>query len=134
MAAPSILGTLPLLFTAGVLLVALEINRPGRVLPGCVGLFAMIWTLAALGRLQQITAIIFLVAGLALSALDLLRANRILCAFAALAYFAGFFLPCWHTHTAVAAAIAILCSLFLGITLAKLSRIAHLARSSKRKL
>lgn len=134
MAEPSLLAALPLLFTVGVLLMALEFNLPGRILPGCIGLFATLWALASLWRLQQPAAVACLFAGLAISAFDLWRANRTLSVCATLAYLTGFLLAALPTRAPAAIILAALCSLFLGATLAKLSRLAELARTTKRQL
>ncbi len=123
-----------LIATAGLCLIALELNRPGLILPGALGLLLVL--LAAATLLQY---------GLRPSALGLLGASagvfatnlrfRIpgwLLAISILALIAGLrFLLAARAATQVHTAAALGCGTGLGLLAALLSRIAHRAHRAK---
>jgi membrane-bound ClpP family serine protease len=120
------------LFTAGLLLIAGELNRPGLVLPGCAGLCCTLLGLASVARLQDPAAILgCLLGALAVSALDLMRHRFATAVVAAVLYLAGFLLLADRGCGAAVRLIAAVCGLTVGGLFAWLAKIAHRARRNK---
>jgi membrane-bound serine protease (ClpP class) len=127
------------LFTllAGILLIYFECNRPGTILPGCLGALAVMLALFSLHQLPlRPSALALLAAGLAVLLLELAIPARNLLAALGMAAIAGGlatlvqpFAPA-HVHTASAIAIA----LGFGIPTLWLSKVALQARRNKRTL
>jgi len=121
-----------LLLTIGVLLIYIELNRPGTILPGTLGLMAVLLSLANLRRFPlDLPAVALCFSAIVLFSLDLYRATPIIVAIAAtLALTLGFcrlvITPPIHTVTADA------CGLLLGAGTSFLTRIARRARTNKR--
>lgn len=121
-----------LVLTLGLLLIYVELNRPGWVVSGAVGLLATLFAVASLGRMELNMGAIALVAtAVALLVLGLRRRMQGIVAVAAtLALVLGFeYLvrgPAgMHTLTAVA------CGVVLGAGTSILTRIARRARTNK---
>ncbi|HEX4156178.1 MAG TPA: hypothetical protein VHY48_11245 [Acidobacteriaceae bacterium] len=118
-----------LLLTCGLVLIALELNRPGSILPGALGLLLALLACAALAHRRPDPLAIGL---LLISALILLLQSRRR-------------IPPWIPCLATAAAIvglvrivpgvhlatAVLCGLLLGVGTILLTRIALRARLNK---
>jgi membrane-bound serine protease (ClpP class) len=123
-----------LLLTLGLLLLYMELNRPGWIVPGALGLLLALFAGASLLRLQlSLAAAALLATAVALLLLDLLRPTPVLVAAAAtLALVLGFArLVLGPPPRQVHAATAIACGLLLGGTTAVLTRIARRARANK---
>jgi membrane-bound serine protease (ClpP class) len=115
-----------LILTAGILLIYWEINRPGLILPGALGLLASLVALASLIRHGNSLTTVLVVTAVALLLLDLLRPTHIFISLAAtVALTLGFF-SIAHTPAAV------LCGILLGLGTTGLTRIARRARHNKR--
>lgn len=119
-------------FTLGVLLIYLELNRPGSILPGAAGLsFTLLGIAILLKTHPQTGATILLLTAILLFTLDLrVQTPRILPVVATLALVLGFYLlpsagP-FHSLT------ALFCGLILGSGTSILTGIARRARASKR--
>jgi len=126
-----------LLLTLGVLLVYVELNRPGRVIPGALGLLAVLFAAAALLRQGLSLAGLALVAlALALFLLALLRAAPLGTAVAAtLALVAGLYRllpPTAPPGNRIGLLTAALCGGVLGGVTATLTHLARRARANKR--
>ena len=119
------------LLTLGLLLVYYELNRPGSILPGALGLLAALFSLAALYRLGiSPVGSVLVLSAISLLALDLLRPTSMLVALAAtLALVLG--LRLLVTREAVTVPIAAGCGLLLGAGTSILTRIARRARANK---
>jgi membrane-bound serine protease (ClpP class) len=123
-----------LLLTLGIAMIYYELNRPGSILPGAIGLLTVLLSLAAVGQhgINSIAAMLIL-SSIALLALSLVRPTSMLLSLAAtLALIAGLrWLPkfscCTPVHTAVAAG----CGVALGAGTSVLTRIARRARINK---
>jgi membrane-bound serine protease (ClpP class) len=123
-----------LLLTLGLLLVCIEINRPGWILPGALGLLLALFSVATLLRYDLNRPAMALVGtALALLLLDLLRPTPLLVAAAAmLALVLGLgHLVVGAAPQRVDAAVAALCGLLLGGGTSWLTRIARRARANK---
>lgn len=123
-----------LLFTAGVLLIYLELNRPGLILPGAAGLTLSLLALSRFLRpgLSPAAAAAALLGG-ALLLLSTRTRTRLPCAIAASAALLYAFL---RPAPAVAgdrphAATAVVCALLLGMGTSLLTTIAARARQNK---
>jgi membrane-bound ClpP family serine protease len=121
--------------TLGVILIYVELNRPGWVLPGAVGLLLSLLSIASLLRFElRAPAILLLTSASALLMLNLLRPIHSLVTLAATAaLILGF--GCLvrgpgdlHVHALTAA----ICGLILGAGTSLLTRIARRARRNKR--
>lgn len=129
-----------LLLTAGVGLVYFELNRPGSIVPGALGLLATLLGLAALGRGgARADGILLLLAATVVLAADLVRPTPILLALAATAALCVGLreLPARSGHAASDVSVpgwptAVLCGLLLGLGSAVLTRLARRARVNKR--
>jgi membrane-bound ClpP family serine protease len=125
-----------LLLTAGVGLVYLELNRPGRVVPGALGLLATLLALASMGRDGVgVEGILLILAGATVLAADLVRPTPILFAIAATAALCvGLRSATAHgIRTPASWPVAIGCGLLLGAGTSVLTRLARRARVNKRK-
>ena len=123
-----------LLFTFGILLIYIELNRPGSILPGTVGLLLALLALAPLLHQQlSLTAILAIVLAIFLLAIDLRRRTHALLALAAtLCLIFGFIhLVSGPESLLIHKAVAIPCGLFLGLGTSILTRIARRARLNK---
>jgi len=122
-----------LLLTAGLLLIYLELNRPGFILPGALGLLSCLLAVDALAhRTLDPIALLLLLSAIALLSLDLLRPTRIPVAVAAtLALVLGLRGLLSNQATPLALSIAAGCGLVIGITTSLLTRIARRARANK---
>jgi membrane-bound serine protease (ClpP class) len=119
-----------LLLTLGLLLLYLELNRPGLVLPGALGLLAVLFSLASLQRSVVPAAAALLGTACALLLLDLLRPTPVLVALGAtLALVLGFSLVLGSAPLSRATAAA--CGLVLGLGTSALTRFARRARANK---
>jgi membrane-bound serine protease (ClpP class) len=123
-----------LVLTLGLLLIYVELNRPGWVVSGAVGLLATLFAVASLGRMElNLGAIALVGTAVVLLALDLRQRTQGMVAVAAtLALVLGFeYLvrgPAgmrMHTLTAVG------CGVVLGVGTSILTRIARRARTNK---
>jgi membrane-bound serine protease (ClpP class) len=127
------------LFTllAGILLIYVECNRPGLIVPGCVGALAVMLSLFSLHQLRvRPSALALVAAGIVLLLLEVAIPARKLLAMVGIATIAcGFatlvqlFAPA-HVHTASAIAV----SAGFGIPTLWLSKVALLAHRNKRTL
>jgi len=117
--------------TVGLLLIYVELNRPGWIVPGAVGLTGTLFAIASLARMELNPGAIALVCtAIALLVLDLLRRTQWIVALAAtLALVLGFghlvLGARIHTATAVVGGLA------LGGCTSILTRIARRARANK---
>ena len=117
-------------FTVGLLLTYVELNRPGRVIPGALGLLL---TLLAGARLSQTHpragAVVLLSIGAALLGVDLMEATgRAVPLAATVMLVFGFRLLVWP---AMGWMVCILCGVALGGVTAALTRLARRARENK---
>jgi membrane-bound serine protease (ClpP class) len=117
-------------FTVGLLLIYVEMNRPGRVFPGSVGLLL---TLLACARVlpahPRPAAVVLIATAAALLAVDLVRFTRGFVAVAAtLALVLGF-----REMVSPPAGwiVCILCGVGLGGTTVALTKVALRARNNK---
>jgi membrane-bound ClpP family serine protease len=121
-------------FTLSVFLIYVELNRPGSLLPGFLGLLGVLFTIASLYRLSLSPLAILLIALCAgLFLLDLLHPQYFAVpVIAILALSTGFCLLVvgpipMHVHPAA----GIACGLTLGTGTSLLTRIARRARANK---
>jgi membrane-bound serine protease (ClpP class) len=119
-----------LLLTLGIALIYLELNRPGSVLPGALGLLATLFSIAAIAHHHpSLPAVILCCTAVALLALDLYRPTHMLIAIAAtLALVLGFskLFP-----AAIHLWVSVPCGAMLGAGTSLLTRIARRARANK---
>jgi membrane-bound serine protease (ClpP class) len=114
------------MLTAGLLLVYWELNRPGLILPGALGLAASLIALASLIHHGNSVATVFILTAVLLLGLDLLRpTHRLVVIAAVVALTLGFF-------SITPNPVAVLCGILLGAGTGTLTRIAHRARANKR--
>ncbi|HEY5214487.1 MAG TPA: hypothetical protein VIJ38_15850 [Acidobacteriaceae bacterium] len=124
-----------LVLTMGLLLVYIELNRPGWILPGTVGLVAALFAVASLLRLElSLGAMALLGTAVGLLALDLLRRSPAMVAVAAtVALTLGFSqLVAGPGGLRVNWWTALAAGLVLGTGTSILTRIARRARTNKR--
>lgn len=124
-----------LLLTLGLLLIYVELNRPGWILPGAVGLLLSLLSIPSLARFDlQPAAVLLVGTATALLALNLVRPVHTLAAAAAtLALVLGFARLIHGPGDArVHVVTAILCGLILGVGTSVLTAIARRARTNKR--
>jgi membrane-bound ClpP family serine protease len=117
-------------FTVGILLIYMELNRPGRVIPGALGLLFVLLACARIGAANpRPVALVLVLTAAALLAAELVRATHMAVAVAAtLALVLGFqelMVP------PVGWMACILCGLGLGTATAVLTRVARRARANK---
>jgi membrane-bound ClpP family serine protease len=120
--------------TLGLLLIYLELNRPGTILPGAIGLLIVLLAIAALLPLPlSATAVALLAAGTGLLLLSLVRKTSILLAVTAtLALIFGFLhIPGKEAAPRVHALVATGCGLILGAGTSYLTHLARRARANK---
>jgi membrane-bound serine protease (ClpP class) len=120
--------------TVGLLLIYVELNRPGWIVSGAVGLLAVLFAVASLGRTElNPAAIALVVTAVALLVLDLLRRTQVTVALAAtLALVLGFdHLVLGPVGVRVHTVTAVGCGLVLGAGTSILTRIARRARTNK---
>jgi membrane-bound ClpP family serine protease len=129
-----------LLFTLGIALICVELNRPGRVIPGALGLLATLYAAAAfLGQGNAATpGLVLLALGFGLLGLDLLRhegrllRHGLLAGLATVALAGGFIALVQAPPLSTAAGtIGLLCGVALGVGTSVLTRIARRARVNK---
>jgi membrane-bound serine protease (ClpP class) len=116
-------------FTVGLLLVYVELNRPGRVIPGAVGLLMTLLACARLGAAHPV-ALVLVATACALLAVELVRGTYgLVDVAAALALVLGFR---QLVTPPVGWMMCILCGVGLGGVTAALARVARRARANKR--
>ena len=119
--------------TAGLALIALELNRPGLVLPGASGLLLALLSAASLAHheIRPWAALLLLAAAVVM----LLQLRRTLPPWTAiptvLTLIAGFQWLTPPPSLAIRTAIAVLCGITLGTGITVLTRIARRARQNK---
>ena len=122
------------LLTLGLLLIYVELNRPGWIVPGACGLLLALLATASLLRLNlSLAAVTLLATAAALLLLDLLRPAPALVALAAtVALILGFDrLVQGPEQLRIHAPVAVLCGLVVGGGTSVLTRIARRARANK---
>lgn len=123
-----------LVFTLGIALGAWELNRPGMVLPGAVGLTCVLLSLAALPHLplEPVSSALALVALVALAAGFLRTLPQILLLVAAAVYATSLhFLFAPAANPPLHLAVSLPCGILVGFGLAELATIARRARRAK---
>jgi len=119
-----------LLLTLGIALIYVELNRPGSILPGALGLLATLLAIAAIANHHPaLPAVILCLMAIAPLALDLYRPTPLLLAIAAtLALVIGF---SFLVPAAITLWVAIPCGTLLGAGTSVLTRIGRRARANK---
>lgn len=120
--------------TLGLLLIYIELNRPGWIIAGAVGLLAVLFAAASLGRLElNAGALVLVCTAVALLGLDLLRRTPLMVAVAAtLALVLGLnHLVIGPGAVRIRPVTAVLCGVILGAGTSFLTRIARRARTNK---
>lgn len=123
-----------LVFTLGIGLIYLELNRPGSILPGAIGLLLALLALAPLFHQQLSPVAVFLILfGIALLAYGLRRTTHVLIESTAIVclVFGMLQLVSGPPHQRIHALAAVPCALALGVGTAYLTRIARRARLNK---
>jgi membrane-bound serine protease (ClpP class) len=123
-----------ILLTLGLLLIYVELNRPGWIISGALGLLASLFAMASLLRLELNPAAIALICtAVALLVLDLLRRTQPTIAVAAtLALVLGFsHLVLGHGELRIHTVTAVVCGVVIGAGTSVLTRIARRARVNK---
>lgn len=123
-----------LVMTVGLLLIYVELNRPGWVLSGALGLTATLFAVASLGRFELNAGAVALTGtAVALLAVDLLRRTQVMVAVAAtLALVLGMqYLVRGPGGLRVHPVTAVGCGVVLGAGTSVLTRIARRARTNK---
>jgi membrane-bound serine protease (ClpP class) len=127
-----------LLLTAGTLLIYLELNRPGSILPGALGLLSCLLSIDLLATdalahpPTRPIPLVLLLSAIALLSLDLMRPTPIPVAVAAtLALTLGLRGLLYRPDQPLATPVAVGCGLVLGISTSLLTRIARRARANK---
>lgn len=120
--------------TFGMLLIYWELNRPGTVLPGALGLLAVLFSVATLVRVGPHPMGILLVAvGTVLLALGLFFSLPLFLPVAAtLALTLGLYTLIQPLSIALHAATSLMCGTTLGMASTRLTAIAYRARCNKR--
>jgi len=119
------------LLTLGIGLIYLELNRPGWVVPGAVGLTGVLFAVASLGRAGvNAGAVVLLGTAVALLGVELRRRTPVVVSVGAtLALVLGFvFLV---RDAKIQPGLAVGCGILLGGTTSILTRIARRARINK---
>ena len=120
--------------TLGLLLIYVELNRPGWIAPGAVGLIGALFAIASLARMGLSPgAVVLVCTAIALLVIDLLRRTQWIVALAAtLALVLGFdHLVLGPGGMRIHTATAVVCGLVLGVGTSILTRIARRARANK---
>ena len=123
-----------LLFTCGILLIYVELNRPGSILPGAVGLLLALLSVAPLFHQHLNPAAILAIAiGILLLARSLRRSTTAITPVIATLclIFGALFLVRQPINARVHIATAVPCGLLLGLGTTILTRIARRARLNK---
>ena len=123
-----------LMLTAGLLLIYLELNRPGWIWSGALGLLATLFAVASLGRMEVNPGAVALVGtAVALLALDLVRRTGAMVGLAAtLALVLGLdHLVAGADGMRVHAVTAVGCGMVIGAGTSILTGIARRARANK---
>jgi membrane-bound ClpP family serine protease len=122
-----------LVLTVGVLLIYVELNRPGWVVPGAVGLAAALFGVASLARLEVNAAAVALVAtAVVLLGVGLRRQTPVVVPVAAtLGLVLGFSRLVSGAGAGIDTGMAVGCGLVLGGSTSILTRIARRARANK---
>jgi membrane-bound ClpP family serine protease len=135
LALPLAVAPTVLLLTAGILLIALELNRPGLILPGCLGLAGSLVAIASIAHCPHPAAPLFLlVCALACSAFQLTQGTQRLIALTAFLYLASFGLFTRHMSSVIPPWLALLtgaCALTLSFVISWLAKVAARARLNK---
>jgi membrane-bound serine protease (ClpP class) len=122
------------LFTFGLLLIYVELNRPGAILPGTVGLTLALLSLASLLRLSlQASGLVLLCTAAVLLLFDLFRPSQLVVAIAAtLALCLGFgHIVVGPGDARIHSLTAAACGIVIGATTSVLTRLARRARANK---
>jgi membrane-bound serine protease (ClpP class) len=122
------------LLTAGVLLVYIELNRPGSIIPGAVGLICLLLSVAVFARAPYNPGAVTLIFAVIVVFLRGLRrdTHTVFYAFVTLCLAIGFLYLIPATEVAhVGPWSALPCAILLGFSTAILTRIAHRARRNK---
>jgi membrane-bound ClpP family serine protease len=123
-----------MVFTVGLLLIYVELNRPGWIVPGAVGLIGTLFAIASMVRMELNAGAVALVStAIALLVLDLLRRTQWIVAVAAtLALVLGFdHLVLGAGGMRIHTVTAVGCGMVLGVGTSILTRIARRARANK---
>jgi membrane-bound serine protease (ClpP class) len=122
-----------LCLTLGVLLIYWELNRPGAILPGAIGLLAVLFSIAALLRVQlQPAGIVLIAIASILLALGLRHIlPTILPIAATIALILGLYLVIHPKANRIHAATSLFCGLTLATASSQLAAIARRARRNK---
>ena len=121
-----------LLLVAGWLLITVEFNRPGRVLPGAAGLLALLLGIASALRLPEAPLVLGLLMAAAGSAwLGYRRASLWFVLPTALFLTGAYLVLLRPSHTASRLLVAPLLAVAMAVTTAVLTQIAHRARVAK---
>jgi membrane-bound serine protease (ClpP class) len=123
-----------LFFTLGVLLIYIELNRPGSILPGTVGLLLTLFAVAPLFHQHlSVAAILTIMGGVLLLARALRRSTSAITPVIATIclVFGLLHLVQGAQSVRVHAATAVPCGLVLGVGTSILTRIARRARLNK---
>jgi membrane-bound serine protease (ClpP class) len=122
-----------LVLTAGLLLIYVELNRPGWIVSGAVGLLAVLFAVASLVRLGLNPAAVVLVGtAVALLGVDLRRRTPVVVSIAAtLALVLGFAKLVRGPGMGIKMGTAVGCGVVLGGCTSILTRIARRARTNK---
>jgi membrane-bound serine protease (ClpP class) len=117
--------------TAGIALIYVELNRPGWVVPGAVGLTGVLFAVASLGRAGVNPGAVVLVGtAVALLGVELRRRTPVVVGVGAtLALVLGFVYLLRDAK--IQPGLAVGCGIFLGGTTSILTRIARRARINK---
>lgn len=122
-----------LLLSAGVLLIYVELNRPGWVVPGAIGLTAVLFGVASLAR-AGFNPGAFALVGTSVVLLGLglrLRTPPVVAGAATLGLVLGFVELVRRPSPPIAVWEAVGCGLVLGASTSILTRIARRARANK---
>jgi hypothetical protein len=105
-----------LLLCVGVLLLYVELNRPGWIIPGAAGVLALLLAIASLAHngVQMLAVLMCMMAAMMFAAATLTLVLGL----------------CWLTPDAHAR-VAVPCGIMLGVGTSLLTRIAHRARVNK---
>lgn len=123
-----------LLATVGILLIYVELNRPGLIFPGAVGLLLALLAIAALlPQHFNPIALVLITCAIILLGVDLLRPTPrfVPLLTAALLSLGLFFLQKYPTTQPVHLPVAVSCGLILGAGTSLLTRVARRARANK---
>jgi membrane-bound serine protease (ClpP class) len=115
-----------LLLCVGVLLLYVELNRPGWIIPGAAGVLALLLAIASLAHngVQMLAVLMCMMAAMMFAVTARTVAPVLLTVAATLTLVLGL---CWLTPDAHAR-VAVPCGIMLGVGTSLLTRIAHRAR------